>query len=197
MDLKEFSSPLPKPWLNINANSVHVGPGGGGTSNPVSTTAYSQTGLTTISNTNAIRSLSSNAAATGSLTIGPLPVGAVVHMKAYTGLTYNHTVGGGLTFYVNVNGSQAITTSNTVQIQQDLNTTLVFEADITVLPSSLAQGSLTATIAGFGSTIGASSNFALPANQANVFDFAFAFQNASTLNTLSCIQYYVELLNAN
>jgi len=188
MDLKEFTSPLPKPWLNINANSVNTGGG------PVSTTAYSMLGSTLIANTAVRSSLSSNTAATGSLTIGPLPVGAIVRLSASGTFLYADPPGGGYNFYLLVNGAQIIAIPNnpgTVNATQ-----LAFEGTIVVRPGGMAVATLFISAPGVTELRSVSSvPFALPAGQANTFDMALAFGIAAPSASYNCYYYFAEVLN--
>lgn len=192
MDLKEFTSPLPKPWLVINAASVHTGPGGGGAA---STTVYSQIAANSASNYTGNRSISGNAAATGSLTIPPLPVGAVIRMRANIG--YNLTSGSSNLFLF-LNGASI------AQVQFTPPTVFAgsgrVEANLTILSGGLCKPTLHV----FATDLGLSSDDPVatgtPAynNAINqTLDFQIGFGTANINNNFSCGQFYVELLNAN
>lgn len=203
MDLTEFSGPIasgnqtnpqpwaPKPWLNINANSVHVGPGGGG----ASTTAYSQFANVSASNYTGQRSISANAAHSGSLTIPPLPIGAVIRMRANIGLNLQTS---GCTPRLMLNGaeiSRVSFSSPTV-----LSGQASFDAEITILPSSLCKPTFYINPTDLGLASDDPSVTGTPAfNNAasNTLDFTIDFSVANANNNFSCTQFYVELLNAN
>ncbi len=99
MDLKELSAPLPKPWLNVNVNSLNVSSGA------VSALAYSQFVPVTVTNTTVPTSLTtvSPGGFVGSLTIPVLAWGS--HIRASIPLiNFQLTAGHAITFSVSVNG---------------------------------------------------------------------------------------------
>jgi len=192
MDLKEFTSPLPKPWLNINANSVNVGPNSGGASSCV----YSQIGTTITPNVTTLSSLSSNSAAKGSLTIGPLPIGGTIRLRAAGVIRYTGASGSTLSIALIVNGVQCATATNTQSLT--IPSQLVnYEAGVLALPGGMAVGYVNEIINGsavFGDF--SAVPFALPAGQANVFDLGVTFNQiaAPTPNSVTCTMYTAEVL---
>lgn len=212
MNLQEFTSPLPKPWLNIVANSVHVGPGGGPSGAPVSVTAYSKSGLTTISNTNVQTSLSGNAVARGSLALGPLPVGSVVRMRALGELNYAIAPGGGISTFLTVNGSNVFTFPWPMP-QANINLTPTeIEVVFTVLGGGLAAGSMRVLANGYATYLqNAPATEINPSGPppprpaiafnntiSNTVDLAILFGNASASNQwINAYTYTVEVLAAN
>lgn len=99
MDLKEFTDPLPKPWLNINANSVNVPAGG------VGGTKYSQMVPVTIANVTGPVSFAATSSTgyIGSRDLPILPPGSKVHVRIYFNL--NMDANRLVTIQVNVSGS--------------------------------------------------------------------------------------------
>lgn len=201
MDLKEFTSPLPKPWLNINANSVHVGPGGGS----VNSTVYSKIGATTISNTSAESPLSGgNAAAIGSRTLPPLSVGTVVKLRATGEFSYSTVAGGGWTVALTVNGTDVISFSP-VGVSGNFNQAAsIFEGSFTVLGGGNAAGLMTMDLQSFGlfgktapSAAGPIPFIPFDNTVSNTVDMTLKFGNASTSNNWgNAYTYTIELLSA-
>lgn len=203
MDLKEFTSPLPKPWLNINANSVHTGPGGGG----ASSTVYSKLGVVSVINTMAQTPLSGgNAAAIGSRTLPPLPVGSVVRMTASGEFNYLGGSGVQVFFSLTVNGvTQLQNLSFTSTTNINSNATEV-QCVFTVLGSGQAAGRLIADIAPDGPRLSRQAP-TTASNPTPVIAYNNAISNDVDLTVqftspgagwsfLNCYNYTIEILSA-
>lgn len=198
MDLKEFNSPLPKPWLNINANSVHVGPGGGG----VSAVQYSQLSTVTVTNTVGPSSLSAGSTAIGSLTLPPLPIGSIVKLTAigFSSLS----AGNSENFALYVNGVNVTGTTGMSSFTGS-NIGTEIQAYLAVRPSGMAVPSLFVQA-------GASSGFTGVSAQGGQLGVPFAYSNALATNTIDlqvnfnvaavtnsfiCLSFFAELVGAN
>ena len=142
MDLKEFTSPLPKPWLNINANSVHVGPGEGS----ANSTVYSKFGVTTIGNTTALSPLSGgNAAAIGSRVLPALPVGASIRMECAGEVTATPATTS-VEFFLLVNGAAVMSCKFNLGGNPLNELAAKVSANMTVLGGGIAAGYLNVDI---------------------------------------------------
>lgn len=196
MDLQEFNSPLPKPWLNINANSVHVGPSGGG----VSSSQYDQLTTKTVVNTTAATSLSSGTTAQGSLTLPALPAGAVVKLTA-TGVMVI-PAGQSSNFFLYINGSSvlgtAISSITVTNSGAKVEAFLAIRAGF-VAPSLFALIGNDSGSAGAGAVGGAA---ILPAAfdntlATNTVDLRVQHSAASGSQSFACTTFFAELVNAN
>ena len=208
MDLDEFTSPRPKPWLRINGDSadfrfvtgdaVHVGPGFGG----ASAAQYSMTSSTTALDVSGPVSVTAGAAHTGTLRIPPLPLGAVVRITA-GGLTNTAQAGDVCNFGLTIDGIEAtgqthistgggaIGTAGT-EVRSSLT---IVEGGAAVASISVSEWSSVGP--GGGNTTLQTAQFDYDASVPHVFDIAVYFSRAAPGNNFTCYSCLCELVNAN
>lgn len=198
MDLQALNTgtPATKVWLNpvvnvLTANSVVSGPGSG----PVTVGQYSQTSSVVVSNT-VLGSISAGATHVGSLTIPPLPLGAVVKMTAY-GVTSTTTASANFALYID--GKQATsptgsTGTPTIAAAATRLTTYFTVKD----PASSCDAFVDAYINGVSSVD--ASDVQLDIDYDNTmshqFDLFASFSTGAVGNSFSCSSFFVELSNA-
>lgn len=211
MDLKEFTSGFaavgpptaPKPWLNIAADgiladSVHVGPGYGG----ASAAQYSQTSFVAVSNTTGPVSITAGATHTGSLTIPPLPVGAVVRITA-TGRTNTVALNNVCNFGIFIDGLP-LTGPTNIDTQGNAISGAGTEvrAALTVYPSSgavafIAVSEVNSIGPGAGFTQIQTTPFPYDSSLPHAFDLQAYFNAADPGNNFTAYSVVCELVNAN
>ncbi len=187
MDLKEFSDPLPKPWLNINANSVHVGPGAGA----AQASQFTMLGSWSVSNV-LVGSITGTAASTGSLRIPPLPVGATVRVKAYGSGAFTATTFGVSLVVDTVPVSGVASLAGTIPAVGSL-----IEAILTVRPGAQATACVWLVMGTQPPACSAPAPFAYDNTRAHNFDVLANFGVAAPGNNFLTTGFYVDLGNAN
>ena len=200
MNLDEFTSgpPSVKPWLRINASHINVGPGDG----CVSAAQYSQTSFVAVANTLGPSSITLGASHTGSLTVPPLPVGAVVRITA-TGRTNTSAANSVCNFGLAVDGGSKTGPTN-ISTQGDAISGAGTEvrAALTVYPSGGAVAFISVTEV---NSVGPAQGFTqiqttpFPYDNAlpHAFDIQAYFNVADPGNNFTAYSVVCELINAN
>jgi hypothetical protein len=173
--LEDLSSSLPKPWLVINAASVNAGPGGGG----VSSAVWSQIASKSVIGSLTPQSITSGAAAVGSLVLPPLPIGAVVRMTLSGNLGLDAGLNCQFAPYINgaiastaftqAAGGSGVATTGVAQIHVLLTVRAAGLAAISLLWNSGGSAGPTVVLQGSCSNSGFAFNPALLTNTLDVF----------------------------
>lgn len=198
MDLEGLNSgptPAQKNWLNpivgtLTAAEVKSGP----SLAPAITSQYSQTSSVVVSNT-VLGSISAGATHVGTLTIPPLPFGAVVKMTAY-GITA--TTGASANYALYIDGKQATSPCGSTDAPTIVASPTRLTCYFTVKdPASSCDAFVDAYINGVSSVD--ASDVQLDIDYDNTvshqFDIFASFSAAAVGNSFSCSSFFVELSN--